>query len=56
VREGGGKIEIMKMVKIVRDMNKQAVQSILEELENFPNKVIIGGPSNSLVVHGKGKG
>jgi hypothetical protein len=58
VKMGEGRIQVVAMVRISGELNREAVKMALEELavlEEVPDKVVLGGPTNSLVVHGTGQ-
>jgi hypothetical protein len=55
---GGEKVEIVGMVRIPGELDEGKVQIALDELagmDGMVDKVIVGGPTNSLMVHGTGE-
>ncbi len=54
---GGDRVDIVGMVRIPGELDEKAVNLALDELaglEGLVDKVLVGGPTNSLVVHGQG--
>jgi hypothetical protein len=54
---GGDRVDIVGMVRIPGELDEKAVNFALDELaglDGLVDKVLVGGPTNSLVVHGVG--
>ena len=54
-RVGGEVVEVQKMIRIAGDWTSEKVEKVKEELlleDGVPDRIVIGGPSNSTTRHG----
>ena len=58
-RVGGEVVEVQKMIRIAGDWTSEKVEKVKEELlleDGVPDRIVIGGPSNSTTRHGPPEG
>jgi hypothetical protein len=57
-RMTGNGVKVDQMIRVRGDLSEEEVNKSLQELalmEGYPNTIVVGGPGNSMMVHGKGE-